>query len=88
VWDFFDLLFPGWWMGQATPISWPPHSQDLTLADFFFGDSWKIMWDLGFSQQWGWWWCLWWWWSGFWCHVDSLIDANILEKHNCLLIQG
>jgi hypothetical protein len=39
---------------------------------------WRILieWDLRFSQQWGWW-CS----SGFWRHVDSSVDANVLEKH-------
>jgi hypothetical protein len=30
------------------------------------------LWDFKFSWQWGWWWCS----SGFWRHVDSLVDAN------------
>jgi hypothetical protein len=33
------------------------------------------LWDLRFSRWWGWWW------SGFWRHADSLVDANVSQKH-------
>jgi hypothetical protein len=31
----------------------------------------------------------WWWWcSGFWCCVDSSVDANILEKHTVSIFRA
>lgn len=35
VWDILDLQFPGWWNGQAAPISWPP-PLELTPMDCYF----------------------------------------------------
>lgn len=33
--DYLNHSFPGRWIGQGGPISWPPRSPDLNPADFF-----------------------------------------------------
>jgi hypothetical protein len=35
VTDFFNLKFPGEWIGRGGPNTWPPCSPDLTPLDFF-----------------------------------------------------
>jgi hypothetical protein len=30
-----DRTFPGTWIGRDCPMSWPPHSPDITPLDFF-----------------------------------------------------
>jgi hypothetical protein len=49
---------------------------NYTLRNYNWFCKYSFMWDLTFSQRWGWW-CP----SGFWYRVDSSVDANISEKH-------
>jgi hypothetical protein len=57
--------------------NWCPTKAAVTCAKIYWGD---------FLQQWGWWW--WWWCPGFWYHVDSQVDANVLEKHTVSYLLG
>jgi len=34
--------FPGWLLSRFGDIQWPFNSPDLTAADFFYGDIWKL----------------------------------------------
>jgi hypothetical protein len=40
--EYLNTRFPGWRIGRAGPIAWPPRSPDLTPLDFSYGDSLKI----------------------------------------------
>uniref|UniRef100_A0A1B6JSG0 Tc1-like transposase DDE domain-containing protein n=1 Tax=Homalodisca liturata TaxID=320908 RepID=A0A1B6JSG0_9HEMI len=36
VQEFFNVPFPGQWIGHTAPTAWPPCSPDLTPLDCFF----------------------------------------------------